>query len=472
MSQKPIRLIPLKFFGLLLFSILFSLSSSMSLAGGPINVTPSGVAVNWGDSPTVDYHTEEGSCSTLSNSEILTKLQTVFDIWNDLTEAEVTYSAVDEALTSINSTNYETYFYTGSGTTTNNATLTDGFNPIVFDDDGEITAALAGSANKFLVLGLTQITAYSLTTAEIADAQMVLNCRCVETHPTLGACTSGGNIITLAEGDLDWVILHEGGHYVNLDHSQVNFDLWNNSSSVDDDDVPIMFPVSHDTTPTLNTPSEDDIAAMAALYPSTSFLAERCLIVGDLQDEDGNAVRCADVQATTSDTADTMAFISGAKAVAQDLNNDGDTVDAGECESNCGRFELYLDPEKISYTLTVQPIFESFIVGSSVGPCVNAQADGIEEEVIATITATECVAGETYDLGDITISSSGTSSTDGNGTGTGNNANDDKNPIGYWCAISKKTVKNPITNLFLIFASIILFSSVLIVRYLSKKNHH
>jgi hypothetical protein len=164
-------------------------------------------------------------------------------------------------------------------------------------------------------------------------------------------------------------------------------------------------------------------------------------------DVDGNELRCADVQAITSDTADTVAQISGTLAVTVDGVGanaaDGDTVDDGECTSNCGYFALYLTPGK-DYTVNVEPIYESFVGGSGMGPCYAAQLDTITEEEVATVSSAQCTAGTTLSLGSITTTStggvtdggsSGSSGSSGNGSDPYENY-DELNPVGYGCALS------------------------------------
>jgi hypothetical protein len=80
-------------------------------------------------------------------------------------------------------------------------------------------------------------------------------------------------------------------------------------------------------------------------------------------------------------------------------------VDAGECTAGCGDFELHLTPGK-AYTVHVEPINSSFTSGSGISPCANGQLDTIVSEVIAQIS-TQCTAGASLGLGNITTESTG-----------------------------------------------------------------
>jgi hypothetical protein len=130
------------------------------------------------------------------------------------------------------------------------------------------------------------------------------------------------------------------------------------------------------------------------------------LVTGALLDADGNQLRCADVQAIPSDLSKSVAFVSGAYAPAEDSNGNGDTVDPGECVSNCGDFQLYLDPG-VDYTIKVHPINSTFTGGSGISPCANGQLTTINTETIATVTAAQCTEGATITLGDLTTTSTG-----------------------------------------------------------------
>lgn len=451
--------------------LVFLFLSLPAFAGGPFIVTEEGTPVVWGEDPVISYHPEEGGCSIFDNSEMLTKLGSVLATWEDLTEADVGFLQVNDRLTDINGDNYETYIYTGSGTTTNNNTLTDSFNAVAFDNNGDIVAAVAGEANRYLVLGFAAINAYSLSTGIVSDGMAVLNCRCVGTHPIYDTCTSGGATITVSEAELDFTILHEFGHFLNLDHSQVNLDLFDNGIASDDADIPIMFPYSFDTSVGTD-PREDDVVALAALYPSDEFLGARCLITGDLLDEAGNPLRCADVQAITDDLSETVAYVSGTSAAAEDNNGDNDTVDDGECNSNCGHFELYLVPGR-EYTVTVKSIDPSFTGGSGVGPCTNAQLTTIEEENILTISADQCVADQSSDVGDVFTDATGGVTDSGSGSGGSGSSSsssdssgdgdpgdqDGNNPVNYGCTLNatQKSGPSPAQTIVSLYA--VLFAS-------------
>jgi hypothetical protein len=201
-------------------------------------------------------------------------------------------------------------------------------------------------------------------------------------------------------------------------------------------------------------------------------------------DADGNSLRCADVQAVPSDISNTVAFVSGALAAAEDQNDDGDTVDDGECNSGCGEFQLYLTPGT-DYTITVMPINSAFTSGSSLSPCFNEQLDTIEEEAILEISGVDCEAGHPSDIGNLqTTSTGGTSDGDSQTTDSGDSSSDSsgsgggsfesaENPIGYLCSLQPTGSTQPYSNRMIVifFFTTLLPFVVMRLRHPSKPSN-
>lgn len=407
------------------------------LAGGPLYLTASGTASVWDNTEAISYHPESGSCGPFSNAEMLTKLEDDLAAWTDLTEVNLDFSQVTGEVTLMDSTSYTTFFYTGTSEESDLDKTVDLVNPIIFDDDAGITAEVAGEENQYLLLGFASPVGFSDDDSEITDGQAVINCRCLEGHDS-GACLlDDESTVTYTEDQLDFTIVHEMGHFLNLDHTQVNIDLYDNGDDSDDSDIPIMFPVIPDTVDVLAA-RRDDLVALADMYPADEFAATGCVVTGDLLDAEGNELRCADVWAETDDLTDTVSTVSGTFAVTSDDNEDGDTTDSGECTSSCGFFSLFLETGK-DFTLTVKPIESTFVGSSGMGPCRSSQLETIDLEDIATVSSAQCSGGTTLYLGEFTTTSTGgvgetTSGAGGGGESSGSDA-DDLNPVGYWCSL-------------------------------------
>lgn len=447
------------------------LGVSNVFAGGPIYVNSQGVASAWDNASAISFHPESGDCGPFSNAEMITKMEDDLSVWADLEEVDLEFSAVEGSLGLVDSTNYTTYYYTGTTEATDLDNTEDDINPVVFDEDAEITASVAGEENKYLVLGFASIVGFNDDGDVINDGQVVINCRCIEGNES-GSCTYSGETFTFTETQLDATIVHEMGHFLNLDHSQVNIDLYDNGDTSDDVNLPIMFPVISDTALTVAV-TQDDVEGIASLYPSSSVSSTGCWVTGDLLDVDGNELRCADVWATTSDDADTVSFVSGTLAVAADNNSDGDTSDSGECESGCGYFQLFLSTGK-DYTLTIQPIYSGFVGGSGMGPCFDAQLSTIKEEVIDAVSSSQCTGGTTLYLGEFTTTSTGGVGSNTTGTGGGSSSTYDSqlNPVGYWCSLSTRDVSLHRGETFLVGYFFFLVVSWMIARVFEQDRSH
>lgn len=430
---------------LILPVLLGFLLSNVVLAAGPLNVSSSGVPSAWNNETSVKYHPEDGSCGPFNNAQILSKFDTLMQVWTELDEVDLSMTQVTGQLGQVGVDNYENFLYLSTDDDEDN--LTDNINPIIFDDDAAIIGEVAGEANQFLILGFAGPTAFDDDKTTINDGQAVINCRCIE-GDSRSPCTVSGVTITVSQSELDFTIVHEMGHFLNLGHSNLNNNLFDNGDSADDVDIPIMFPVSFNSEGSI-TARMDDIVSIGSIYPSDDLNANYCTITGDLVDTNNAALMCADVWAVASDVADSVSSTSGDYRVAVDGNSDGDEVDDEECSSQCGRIRFRLQPGQ-SYTLSVNSISSSFVGGSSVGPCTNGQITVTEEDLF-TIDSDVCIGGTSFNVGTLQTQSSGGvtsgteddsndgSSSSGGSTGT-NNSDPNLNPVGH-CGLNPDGVR-------------------------------
>ncbi|MDO8520252.1 MAG: hypothetical protein Q7T11_08845 [Deltaproteobacteria bacterium] len=397
--------------------VLLSLFSTAAIAGGPISVSPSGTAAKW-DSP-ISLHLETGVCGSFSNADMADSLEVNLAYWEDITGISLGYDIDTDSITvDIDVNNYEDYVVE----TSSDPGLQDSLNPVIFDDTGEITDAIFGEDQYLSTLGFASADGYSDSALTmIADGQAVFNCRCLAgngegdcpycagndcdcSENELGQCDdcTGDDCETVlfTTEDLDFTMTHELGHMTGLDHTQVNQALASGcdvDQAGDCDDLTTMYPISVDAADQV-TPARDDEVAMLTLYGLSTLQNNFCTVTGTLLDGDGNPLRCADIQAETDDSADTIAVVSGIFA-SHDNNIE-------ECLSDCGDFILRgLDPSK-NYTITVKPISSQWTGGSGIFPC-DPQLSGIEEQEIDSFSAGDCAGGATRALGDVETDSTG-----------------------------------------------------------------
>ncbi|MCP5464222.1 MAG: hypothetical protein H7A33_04265 [Deltaproteobacteria bacterium] len=403
---------------------------SSAFAGQGLIINISGDPVLWDNSASdpIDIHPEAGSCGQFNNSQMVTKLTNNLDEWASISTLDLDFDIITGTITEdVDGDNYTSYLAGVSGNTSSQSTanVQDNINPILFDDDGEITDAATGVNNgRFSILGFAIPAGFTVDSSntdlylDIVDGQAVFNCYCLEDDqgdPQNSDCTTRG--ASFSEDDLDFTMIHELGHFINLDHSQINADVVGGSDA-EEDSLPTMYPASVNAA-VQKTVMEDDIVAASSLYPSSSFSNTYCTVTGSLIDRYDEEMRCADLQFNhATDISMSVSFTSGAYAPAEDYNGDSDTQDfdsteGHECQSDCGDFVFYLRPGE-TYTFDVANIpggSNGFEGGSGIGPCVNSQLTECTSTILTACDSDPdsafcraCVTNET-----ITTNTNGTS---------------------------------------------------------------
>ena len=197
------------------------------------------------------------------------------DTWAAIPTATATYSNNGPMPFDIDETNFapfvENLFF---GTNTS-----DGFSPVVYDDDGAIFLALFGSSG---VLGFASTDTRDANGTPI-EAVAFLN----------GGAILGG----YPAADFLGVIVHEFGHYSGLGHTVVNgqniglgdtsgptpFNTYGDSPI---DQVETMYPFALRDGGQI-TPHADDIGFYSFLYPSATYFADSGTIGGTILDPTG-----------------------------------------------------------------------------------------------------------------------------------------------------------------------------------------
>ncbi|MFH1830650.1 MAG: hypothetical protein ABH871_07735 [Pseudomonadota bacterium] len=285
-----------------------------ALAGGPFvvdMVNNTGVAQRWvGDKMT--WCADEGKLSnSVNNTEAVQWINEQLAKWTGVTLKNASGQMVSTAtiktgydptcaVGDIDGTNYDAYVYTSEGPSV-----------VIFDDTGDIVADLVGEQNRNAVVGLSQPIASDSSGLHITKGVAIFNGLLLE-NDVLSSDQS------TAQELFKSTVLHELGHLLNLDHSQVNFDVAKacvRGGTCDNSHViPTMYPEL--LTPMQGTPIRDDTVTLSWIYPSSDFEDGFCTITGEIFDADGKALKGVNVIASsalggTAPMVDSRAFVSG-----------------------------------------------------------------------------------------------------------------------------------------------------------------
>lgn len=245
----------------------------------------------------------------------------------------------------------------------------DGFNPIIYDEDGNITRALFGNGAECSILGFAGPD-FGDSSHHITEASATLNGIWIDGKSNSAQC--GGNT-EISQSEFLGVFAHEFGHFFGLDHTQINLNLYLNNASLvigsTNYGVPPLQSVatmepfaSGQDSKTLET---DDKASVSRLYPALDGSFSNLGSIGGkiLRSDGATPFDCANVIAR--DLSDPFH-----KAVSGPSGDRGSTK--GGASSLRGVYEIVGLPSG-SYAVKVERIRSNFIRGSSVGPCDSSQ---------------------------------------------------------------------------------------------------
>ncbi len=324
---------------------------------GPRNITTDGLPVRWTSMPlTVDVESD----LTVRGKDVSGLVSDALNAWVSLEESSVTITqnslgvAVDEV-------NVCDYFVDSSEC--GSSALNDGTNPLVIDEDGEITAAFFGAGNKFTTLGFASIVSFNDDTGAALKGEAVFNASCLNGVEVAG-CALTAPALSFSDDDFTSFIVHEIGHFLGLDHSQVNLEAATDDDDSNDNLITTMFPTFIiGNGDNFKTPARDDQVGLAQLYPNSLFTSSTWTLTGTVFDTDGDTeLQCANLVARNISDP----FVDAIAALS------GDFADAGD---ENGEYEIPGLTLGATYSLEVEPIASGFTGSSGYTPCRGASGD-------------------------------------------------------------------------------------------------
>ena len=344
-------------------------------AGGPLYVTgpdsnQPGQPYRWTLSP-IPYSTDKGLLGNQTSAEATDLVVGAFQVWHDAGTAAINFQNSGQLSYDVTAANILLF----DNSIRNCSSLSQPTNAIVFDADGSLLTALGFDNNS--TLGFSETLCADDTEGTLTRGWVVLNGRFINGEPT----TPNHSTVTLDV--FKGVFVHELGHLIGLDHSQINLNCLTDLScpTADMDGVPVMFPILLEgSDSTLKT---DDIAAISALYPAASFSTSRGRLQGRVVFADGKTPAqgynvIARLQSDPRTTA--VSSVSGYLFTASTGNDlapgwyDTEQPLGSQDESLIGFYDMPGLPPG-TYTVEVEAINNTgeyaFTEGSGVGPIGN-----------------------------------------------------------------------------------------------------
>ncbi len=350
-----------------------------AFAGGPLIVGGTfGVDAQpftWSAMP-ITYTTDQGGLGRLSNTEANTRVEAMFQVWEGVATATISYTRAASNLSFDVDTEDEFNQVEGDCA---------GFgNPIIYDVDGALFNVLGIDPNVIGFAGPCGIN----DLGQITSGRAALNGKFIDDQVD----TDGDGVDDdLSDPAFNAVFIHEFGHFSGLDHSQINVNCLGGGCPDFSDNafgLPTMFPfllsgLDESTgNPAQLTLSPDDIAWISRLYPDSTFATTFGTIEGTIFFSDGqtpaqgvNVIARQEDDPMTVGVDESRRFAVSVVSGYLFTGNPGQSVTGTNFGSSFGSRDptlvgFYRIPGLLpgNYTVEVESINEGFDAGSGVGP--------------------------------------------------------------------------------------------------------
>lgn len=365
------------------------LVATQSFAGGPLSVTGKtattpGQAFVWDNTSAIRYTVDTGPLSVnpsgqtvISNAQGLTRVQGLFQNWAAVPTASLQFSYAGP-ITGVSGgdvktlTDYNTVLGSCNAGTQS---------PVIFDANGSLIKALGADP---LVIGFTMSCKMDPVAGHIQSALILLNGEFQD-----GVNSPSTNNYEITADQFDEAITHEMGHFLGLDHSQINLQMYQQgymgNCPIDGlAGLPLMFPIEFcQSRKSAGLPilAPDDAAWISKLYPNGTYAANYGTISGFVFFSDGithtqgvNVIaRRVDDPTTPEDESQRIAVsvvsgytFTGNPGQSVTGNNSAGSSFGSRNPALIGYYEIPVTPG--TYTIQVENIDASFVGGSNVGP--------------------------------------------------------------------------------------------------------
>ncbi len=240
------------------------------------SVNGQGDSMRWDTTAPIVYHPDQGPLGKLSNMAATTLLAQAFGVWAGAPTASISFAAGaplpgdigGAGLPSTNPYHWSRYWWIGG----------DDRSPVIFDTDGSVIDDMFGVGARFHILGAAAVDTPPSLSGRIKEASIVVN---GAFYDNVGPPASPADI---SEAAFEAVLVHEAGHFVNLDHTIANLELAGDGDPDNDLYVPTMCPVVADDEGYLADLNPDDEASIGALYPAPGFYSTTASLSGSVLD--------------------------------------------------------------------------------------------------------------------------------------------------------------------------------------------
>lgn len=317
-------------------------SATVTHGAGPMFVNGAGEPLRWTADPIL-YNPDRGLLGGLSSFAAVNAVTSAFDVWSDVPTASIRFLKGAQLPVDVTADNWTRYLG-----------VCDQYNEIVFDRDGSIIDSIFGTGASNDILGFAGPACGTFVPPVINEGMALLNGKWVDG-------VSNGENPEIALEEFDGVLVHEFGHFLNLDHSQVNLAEAFDANSANNSAVATMFPyaVKGAGAAILHL---DDKVSLSMLYPAATFSTNFGSFVGDVLRDGAQGFQGAYVIARRigNPRTDAVGVASGARYVPG--------ADGGPPPLALrGLYEIPGLPPG-DYTLEIEEVHPSFVGGSSVGP--------------------------------------------------------------------------------------------------------